>query len=110
MRKIALAISLGVLLVLTACGQAAPSAEPVPTSAAPNTPQPTATSQPTEAPPPTQAPVTATPLIVETPTSTGTSIRPPDTLVAAARRHLGQYLAVPEEDLPLQSANQQIWP
>jgi hypothetical protein len=120
MRKIAFAISLGILLVLTACGQAAPSAAqpapggatappPAPTSAAPST-SPTATSQPTEAPLPTQAPATATPSIAATPAGTGTSVRPPDTLVAAARRRLTQYLAVPEDDLPLQSANQQTWP
>ncbi|MFL5805099.1 MAG: hypothetical protein ACJ8CR_25565 [Roseiflexaceae bacterium] len=112
MRKIAFATPLGILLVLTACGQAVSSAAPppAPTSAALGTPQPTATLQPTEAPIPTQAQAMETPPIVETPPGMGTSVRPPDTLVAAARRRLAQYLAVPVEDLPLQSANQQTWP
>jgi hypothetical protein len=120
MRKIVFAVPIGILLVLAACGQAgAPAAQPAPgatapppapTSAAQGAPQPTATLQPTEAPAPTQAPATA----VETPAvempSTGTTVRPPDALVAAAPRRLAQYLGVQAGDLVLQSANQQMWP
>jgi hypothetical protein len=118
MRKIMGIIVSALLLMLSACGQAAPSVgqpapgaatapPPAPTSAAQSTPQPTATLQPTEAPAPTQMPAQAT--TIATPDA-GTGVRPPDTLVAEAQRRLAQYLGVQASDLALQSANQQIWP
>jgi hypothetical protein len=123
MRKIAFAIPI-LLLALAACGQAAPSTAQ-PTSSGATAAPPTATSAlPTEAPaatsvpPPTEAPTAAAPPTEApaaspgqpTPASPGTSVRPPDALVAAAQQRLARHLGVPADSLMLQSANQKEWP
>jgi hypothetical protein len=106
---------------LAACGSAAggstagggPTTQPLPpgqaTATAPTTgagQRPTA--QPTNALAPTGGP--AAPSSEPGPSGAGTSVRPPDDLVAAAQRQLAAYLKLAPDQLVLQSANRQEWP
>src|SRR5262249_25081240 len=85
---------------------------PAPTEAAPPTAAPAATA----APAPTETPVviaapSLTPVVDQpTPAGGGTSVRPPDALVAAAQQRLAQHLGAPTSGLILQSANETRWP
>ena len=119
MRKILFAIPM-ILLVLGACGQAAPQASQPTAAPAGGTTPPTPTIAPTTPPaptaaptipsaPPTSAPPPATPG-EPTPGGDGTSVRPPDALVTAAQQRLAQHLGVSADALMLQSANHQEWP
>lgn len=116
MRKIV--FLLGCLaLALAACGQSSPASAP--TSSAPpatvgiptQAPAPTAAPQPTQAPAPTAAAPTAAPSAAPQPgAGGGTSIAPPQELVAAAQQQLALHLKASPADLPLQSANAKEWP
>jgi hypothetical protein len=120
MRKILFAIPM-ILLVLGACGQAAPQASqpttapaggttpPAPTIAQTTPPAPTAApTLPTALP--TSAPLPATSSGAPTPGGDGTSVRPLDALVTTAQQRLAQHLGVSADTLMLQSANHQEWP
>jgi heat shock protein HslJ len=95
-----------VLLALAACGQAdLPAGQPA--AGATTVPQPTVLPPATALAPTSAAPSTgATPLLG----GAGTSVRPPDALVAAAQQRLAKHLGVPANTLMLQSANRQEWP
>ncbi|MFL5807122.1 MAG: hypothetical protein ACJ8CR_36000, partial [Roseiflexaceae bacterium] len=119
MRKILFAIPM-ILLVLSACGQAAPQASQPTAAPALGTTPPAPTIAPTTPPAPTAAPTVATapptsaPLPATsgapTPGGNGTSVRPPDALVTTAQQRLAQHLGVSADTLMLQSANHQEWP